>query len=44
MTDDSIHPLGPLFGPDFITIEIEFTIVTSPYSLMTHNNQINQRN
>jgi len=22
MTDDSIHALGPLFGPDFITIEI----------------------
>ncbi|MGD0291758.1 MAG: hypothetical protein ABSC63_19225 [Candidatus Binataceae bacterium] len=23
MTDDSIHALGPLFGPDFITIEID---------------------
>jgi len=23
MTDDSIHGLGPLFGPDFITIEID---------------------
>jgi hypothetical protein len=22
MTDDSVHALGPLFGPDFITIEI----------------------
>lgn len=22
MTDDSIHALGPLLGPDFITIEI----------------------
>ncbi len=22
MTDDSIHALGPLFGPDFITIEV----------------------
>src|SRR6266581_866474 len=23
MTDDSVHGLGPLFGPDFITIEID---------------------
>ena len=23
MTDNSIHALGPLFGPDFITIEID---------------------
>ncbi len=29
MTDDSIHALGPLFGPDFITIEIDDQTGTS---------------